>query len=232
MRNGKDSCLFGEELLSYMYDELGGAERHSFETHLLNCSPCTAEFAKLSMSRLGVYEWHRDEFVPLETPRFAIPYSSSEPTVSWLDAVRGFVFTPAGLSLSGGALALLVVALSAFYLANSGSGGLAEIQLPQPVIENVEPVRAPNIAKVKDEIIADKDLTEKSLDKPRATVGRTIESKPLIVRAKSNKKPADRQLTARGNPSVKAPRLGTFEEIEDTSLRLADLVADIDSHRK
>ena len=45
-------------------------------------------------------------------------------------------------------------------------------------------------------------------------------------------KSSERQLTARGNRAVKAPRLGTFEEVEDTSLRLSDLVADIDSYRK
>ena len=232
MRNGKDSCLFGEELVSYIYDELPVAERRWFEGHLLNCSSCTAEFADLSMSRLGVYEWNRDEFVPLETPRFAIPYASPEPAGSWLAAIRGFVFTPVRLSFAGGALALLVVALSALYLADFSPSGVAGIQVQEPIIENVGPARAPDIAKVKDEVIADKDLTEKILDKPRVTVEATIERKPLIVRAKSIRKPTDRQLTARGNPSVKAPRLGTFEEVEDTSLRLADLVADIDSHRK
>ena len=230
MRNGKDSCLFGEELVSYMYGELAAAERHSFEGHLLNCSSCTAEFAELSMSRLGIYEWHRDEFVPLETPRFAIPYAAPDPT--WLDAIRGFIFTPARLSFAGGALALLVVALGWFYVSDSNSNGLAEIQIPQPVIEKLEPETASDIAKAEDEAADDKYLTDKRLDEGTDIAGRKIERKPSLVQTKTVKKPANRQLATQGNRPANAPRLGTFEEVEDTSLRLADLVADIDSNRK
>jgi Putative zinc-finger len=228
MRNGKDSCLFGEELVSYMYDELPAAERHSFEGHLLDCSSCTAEFAELSMSRLGVYEWHRDEFMPLETPRFAIPYASTEPAYSWLDAIRGFIFTPARLSFAAGALALLVVALGAFYVSEPGFDGVAGVPEPVRVIREAAPTNVPEITKTENEVADDKVLTGKRLDESLSTSGTKIGRKPVVVQAKSVKKQADRQLNARENRPVKAPRLGTFEEVEDTSLRLADLVADID----
>jgi len=233
MRNGKDSCLFGEELVSYIYDELPTSERHSFESHLLNCSSCTAEFAELSVSRLGVYEWHRDEFVPLETPRFAIPYVSPEPVSSWLRAVRGFVFTPARLSFAGGAFALAIMALGFVYLTDSNSGAVAVNQVEAPVIELARPENPTDVAKVASEVSADKFITDKVLAQPMLTKENSEKSerRPTLVQAKAAQKPSGRQLTARGNP-VKAPRLGTFEEVEDTSLRLADLVADIDSYRK
>src|SRR5262245_20088549 len=124
MRNLKDSCLFGEELVSYMYDELPAAKRYAFESHLLNCSSCTNEFAELSVSRLAVYEWNRDDFLPLETPRFAIPYATPEPACSWIDAIRRFL-TPVRLSFAGGGLALMVIAAGLFYVANSNSGEIA-----------------------------------------------------------------------------------------------------------
>ena len=230
MRNGKDSCLFGEELVSYIYDELQVAELHSFESHLLNCSSCTAELAELSMSRLGVYEWHRDEFAPLETPRFAIPYATPEPAYSWRDAIRGFVFTPARLSFVGGALALLVAALSAFYVTDSNSDGVAEIRMPQPGIDNAVPENATESVKKMDEVVGGNELGSKKLDESIETSG--TKRRPVVVQAKAVKKQTDRQLTARGNRVVKAPRLSTFEDVEDTSLRLSDLVADIDSYRK
>ena len=235
MRNGKDSCLFGEELVSYIYDELPTSERHSFEGHLLNCSSCTSEFAELSMSRLGLYEWHRDEFVPLETPRFAIPYEAPAPAYSWMDAIRAFVFTPARLSFAGGALALLVVAIGLFYLADSNSSAVVEnLGQPQP-IEVPVPENTSVAAKAIDKVPDDKYITDKMLGE-NASSEEAIPSKsartPAIIQAKTVKRSADRQLTARGNRPVKAPRLGTFEEVEDTSLRLADLVADIDSYRK
>ena len=234
MRNGKNSCLFGEELVSYIYDELPAAGRHSFESHLLNCSSCTAEFAELSMSRLGVYEWNRDEFAPLETPQFVIPYSKPEPAYSWMDAIRGFIFTPARLSFAAGALALMVVALGWLYLADSNSGTVAENQVLPPVVELPKPENTSEIAKSLDEIAKDKYITDKVLDERPVTSkgGPKGERKPAIVRTKSVNGSANRQLTARRNRPANSPRLGTFEEVEDTSLRLADLVANIDSYRK
>jgi hypothetical protein len=235
MRNGRNSCLFGEELVSYIYDELPTPERHSFENHLLNCSSCTSEFADLSMSRLGVYEWNRDEFIPLETPRFAIPYAMSDTRVSWLDAVRGFILTPARLSFAGGALALLVVAMGAFYVADSTTEGIADAQTQVPPIEKVLLEKVSDSVETPDEVVDAKLSTNSDLDRSMSK-GESIPSKvvrkPTVVQARALKRSVNRQLTARGNRPVKAPRLGSFEEVEDTSLRLADLVADIDSYRK
>ena len=91
MRKGNNinSCLFGEELVAYVYGELSSDGRARFENHLLDCSACTAEFADISLSRLGVYEWHRDEFLPLETPQFVIPFAPATTRVeagnSWFE---------------------------------------------------------------------------------------------------------------------------------------------------
>jgi hypothetical protein len=232
MRNGKDSCLFGEELVSYIYDELPASERISFEEHLLNCSSCTSEFAELSMSRLGVYEWHRDEFVPLETPRFVIPYAAPAPAYSWMEAIRGLIFTPARLSFAGGALAILVVAIGLFYGSDSSTNGIVE---NQPAAPPVVEMPALAVSKGVDEVSADKYIGSKALAQGRPTTGMgpsKDDRRPAITQSKAVKKTADRQPTARGGRSVKAPRLGTFEEVEDTSLRLVDLVADIDSFKK
>ena len=62
------SCSSSEDLVAYLYDEMGAAEQSVLETHLAGCDLCTAEFADLSFSRLGVYEWHRDDFAPLAAP--------------------------------------------------------------------------------------------------------------------------------------------------------------------
>src|SRR5436190_2467191 len=113
MRNGKDinSCLFGEELVAYIYDELPASSRAPFEEHLLDCSGCTAEFAEISVSRLGVFEWHRDEFLPLATPTFAIPYETrrvaGEQQISWLNAFRGLATSPLRVAFAGGAMAII-----------------------------------------------------------------------------------------------------------------------------
>jgi hypothetical protein len=186
------------------------------------------------MSRLGVYEWNRDEFAPLETPQFAIPCAKPEPAYSWMDAIRGLIFTPARLSFAGGALALLVAALGWVYVADVNSVAVADNQV-EPVIELPRPENTLGIAKTVDESAKDNYSTDKVLvERPVAskTAPPNGERKPAAVRAKIVKEPASRQLNARGNRPANVPRLGTFEEVEDTSLRLADLVANIDSYRK
>ena len=40
-----------EQLIGYLYDELEGAERSSFEAHLGTCAECRAEVAELRHTR-------------------------------------------------------------------------------------------------------------------------------------------------------------------------------------
>src|SRR5215213_5119036 len=144
MRNEKDnnSCLFGEELVAYIYDELSRARRDTFEDHLLNCSGCTAEFATISMSRLDVFEWHREEFLPLATPQFVIPFErkpASEAQYSWLDTLRGLVWSPMRVAFAGGSLVALAVAFGLFFIANSNR----DINVAARSVEVVSPAADP-----------------------------------------------------------------------------------------
>ena len=239
MRNGKDtdSCLYGEELVTYIYGELPTAEHNAFESHLLNCSSCTAEFADISMSRLGVFEWHRDEFVPLATPHFAIPYEKTAVAVatthSWLDAFRG-LFSPARFAMAGGTFAILAVAFTTIYVATSSTGsnvagGETEMVTPVAVPAQPELVAGKNSEKTDEENVD--ETTNASNDRPQRVSNTQFSTSPKVVRVKSVKKPANRvtqSQTAQKTPvTSNAPRLGTYVEPEDTSLRLADLVADI-----
>lgn len=243
MRNGKDknSCLFGEELVSYIYGELPTAKHNAFESHLLNCSACTAEFADMSMSRLGVFEWHRDEFLPLATPHFVIPYEKTavaEPEYSWVDALRG-LFSPARFAMAGGAFAVLAVAFTAIYVATSSTGsnvavGVTESVTPVAVPDQREVAASKDFVKIDEENAA--DTTTVSNDQPQR-VNKTPDPKDTkVIQVKSVKKPVNRitqsQSAQKAPVTNNAPRLGTYVETEDTSLRLADLVADIDTKDK
>jgi len=46
-----------EELIGYLYDELEGAERRSFEAHLGTCAECRAEVAGLRRTRQHLTTW-------------------------------------------------------------------------------------------------------------------------------------------------------------------------------
>jgi anti-sigma factor RsiW len=230
MRNEKDanSCLFGEELVAYIYGELSLTNRDAFENHLLNCSGCTAEFAGISMSRLEVFEWHRDDFLPLATPQFVIPFErkpASEPRYSWLEALRGLVWSPMRVTLAGGSLAALAAAFGLFFIANSNpdtdvAAGSVEVISPaanpiQAAPEVLEPA-APDPVKIgttrplKREFSAADSKSNVRATRAKSVVPRK-ETKPVVTSAQN------------------LPRLGTFAEPEDMSLRLADLMANIDT---
>jgi anti-sigma factor RsiW len=232
MRNGIDrnSCLFGEELVAYIYGELSPADRFDFEKHLLVCSGCTAEFAEISFSRLGVYEWHRDEFVPLATPYFEIPYpvsSHEHPVYSWVDALRNLV-SPMRLAFAGGSLAAIVFGTVIFNNLNKGDETVAAAVVPAVnVAADVnESTLAPD--PVKDKLpSAGKSTTDSAADTARQykAVQSSRQIRAVEVKAPSIRKPQNIKATN----AVSAPRLGNFVEAVDTSLRLADLVADIDT---
>ena len=231
MRNGKEmnSCLLGEELVAYIYDELPATGRESFEHHLLDCSGCTAELADISLSRLGVYEWHRDEFVPLETPQFVIPYEPkalAAPKISWIDALRGLVESPMRLATAGGAFALVIFAV-VFGVSNL-SGPSNQIARGE---ENVAP--APQVdsgtaspANIGTVAVQQDDKVEGSVSK-REFKSSVSEQRIRPVQAKATKPVKRATVPATSAQSV--PRLGNFVETEDTSLRLSDLVANIDT---
>lgn len=231
MRNGKNnSCLFGEELIAYIYDELDPADRFAFEEHLVGCSGCIAEFADISLSRLGVFEWNRDEFLPLATPRFAIPYrpaaTAARSRLSWIDSLRNLVSTPIRVAFAGGSLAVIAVAVGLAVTMNTKFDSELSIAVPEPdrqVIMQV-PVRTEPQFPVEEARSRPIERAGAKRQFPTAEP----EGKLRIVQAKAVA-PRKKIETAPAN-ARNAPRLGNFAEPEDTSLRLADLVADIDTN--
>jgi hypothetical protein len=232
MRNEMDnnSCLFGEQLVSYIYKELPAAGRDAFEVHLLDCSSCTDEFASISMSRLGVYEWHRDDFLPLETPVFTIPYERpvvvTEVQPAWVDALRG-LFSPARVFALGGGLAVLTIIFATAYVSNLDNGtSVAEANMnstPAVSRETAEP--KPYLQEPK--VGIDNEVAEAKVSVQESE---TPASKPdRAVPVKATKRQVNNTRAVQASVPQKAPRLGTYDEAEDTSLRLADLVADIDT---
>jgi hypothetical protein len=228
MRNGedRDSCLFGEELVAYIYGELNPADGPAFEEHLLDCSGCAAEFADISLSRLGVYEWHRDEFVPLATPHFEIPYHipvSAHSSYSWIDVLGNFV-SPLRLAFAGGSLAALVFGVILLNGWNSDDDDVATAIVPAVKVNENLPVDKLDYVELP-------SVVETKGDQAPATARDYKSARParqfraLEAKTASMKKQQKVQWTSASS----SPRLGTFVETEDKSLRLADLVADVDT---
>jgi hypothetical protein len=230
MRNEKNanSCLFGEEIVAYVYNELELTERSVFEDHLLNCGVCTTELADVSLSRLGVYEWHRDEFVPLATPHFSVPYApapvANSSSVSFFESIRAFA-SPFRIAFAGGALAAMFVAVGLIFMA----GGNADTKITAEGSDSVPPVESPMIAErnetISKPIVASLPADEKANVREHRAHAPARKLNAVQAKATITHKAVGPITTS----AQSAPRLGNFTDPEDTSLRLSDLVADIDT---
>lgn len=227
------SCSSGADIVSFLYDEMEPAERTLFEDHLSDCENCAAELAGISFARLDVYEWHRDEFVAMATPRIEIAYSeaSSRP---WTEIIRTFFTSPARFATAGAALA--VVALGSLWLSSPDMQDIA-VSVPVPSPLPAESRSRPSIAPALPEpgkVIAEKGVPASPrsgapLDQPK-TVKAAGSSGVRTVVNSERKAGKTKSQPARAAPAKPAaPPLDDFDDFEDDTLRLGDLLADVGS---
>ncbi len=241
MKNDNDvkieCCSSSVNLVSYLYDEMNPDDRAAFETHLAGCGGCTDEFADLSFARLDVYEWHRDEFAGMETPRIVIPYADTEASVSWLDGFRTFFASHGRLAVSG-AFALIAVVFAAMFVSSLNKTDETVLtlrpEIPAINVPPVEPALKPAAERTGDKLSKPDSILSENLRQDaepqiiRAAARKnlkstnTVDQRQINISKRSAKQPVQAQ---RG----KAPRLNDFEEEDDNTLRLGDLLADVDT---
>ncbi|HEV8593427.1 MAG TPA: zf-HC2 domain-containing protein [Pyrinomonadaceae bacterium] len=223
-------CEFGESIVSYMYDEMSAIDRERFEDHLLNCSPCTDEFAAVADARYGVYEWNKKEFAHIQTPHFVIPYDEPVAAVPFFAKVRqafqfGFGWLP-----TAAALASVAIVLGIGYFAFIGGkpdGPIARLNEQDNRVTTVQ-TPASIVPSIKD---LSSDVT------PVTSETGTKVAKAISVQTKTTHVPAKHNLIApqpakfadtnarRSN----APRLSNVSDEEDQTLRLSELLDVVDS---
>lgn len=117
---GNLTCERGDDLISFLYQELDEREGRSFEQHLADCPSCSRELSSFSAIRNGVAAW-REQSLGLINQRPGLAFSFAEKP-SAIGAIRQF-FALAPLWLKGSvafaslllfaAVAFLVVSLKA-----------------------------------------------------------------------------------------------------------------------
>lgn len=245
--NHKDGvgCFSKEEFVAYLYDEIDGALRVDFDSHLAACSTCTDQFAGMSESRFAIYEWQREAFAPLATPQFDGPWRRSSPdpafrkqaeaNVSWLGGLWASILARPGFAVAASALLVAAIGFAAVLIRNQVNGGRSQIAatpetnsvLPAP-IEPQSPVKAEIADKNSgDDVLPSKDVKtdrDVSIDK-RSRAMPVLEIKHGQPRLHSERASAGSdQNLVRGNR--RSPRLGDFDEDEDNTIRLSDLFAE------
>jgi len=217
-RSQIERCAVSEEMIAYLYAEMSGPKRAAFENHLVDCGACIDEFAEMSHARYSVYEWQHEEFAPLATPRFEIPYESQRQGffdgLTGLLSVRWMVPTVA--------MALIVIAVTVGLL------GSAETQLPNPPALADSMVGEATMPTVPSPIFARAGTqgfkTAIDLRPIKSAAKRTSPAKPVrTVNAKSTVPLPRATVRAVAAAGVRAPVLSSEVEVSDRSLRLSDI---------
>lgn len=253
--NHKNSvCAYAEPLISYLYGEIGNAEKAEFEAHLKICTACSNELAEFGFARSAVQEWRIEEFDKLATPIFNIPADviktktiAAKASRSWFaDWRQVFSFKPA---LAMSAFAAVVVLFGVTLLVFNFKPG-NEIAGNNDNPKLVKTIVSPTVENV---IELPKTIADDNFQKSAAPIGdlptKAIDKKPVAPKnppikvstnAPKNNLPQvvpvrAIQDTNKGNQKAtavqksKVPRLTDAEEEEDNSVRLADLFDEIET---
>jgi len=223
----KSNCSTADDLVALMYDELPAGVRIRVEDHLAVCDPCTDEFAGLSLARLSVYEWNRDEFAEMKTPLIEIPVARVS---SWLDPLRAIFGSPMRWAGAGVSFAAVLVAM-AFWAYMPANDEFAGADVPPSVIETapvvIESGEPSADVPLSDETAVREDFTAVPDKLAPARKPKRIASRPLQAVTDRRETPSRTVQDQRTN----APRLVEFEDEDDVTLRLGELLADVDTRK-
>ncbi len=243
------SCAFAEQIVSYLYSEADRQSKAKFELHLTTCADCSDELAGFGFVRSSVQEWRNEEFLQLAIPAMEIPFEKFSEIVisptekrSWLADLRQlFTLSPAWTTAATAFAALAIcVGLTLVAVNFSGTADVAgnnkitpEKSVVSPSIENKNGQKLENIS---DETAknapqaAPKNLIVKVSNKAQKvpkieTVARNS-SISASVRKTKNINNINKTTVAKNRQVLK---LADFDEVEDNSLRLSDLMAEVEN---
>ena len=237
----------GVELVSYIYGEMDDLARDRFETHLAGCDECAVEIGAYADARLGVIEWRRNDFEPLATPAIIIPDTqpvatlvSRRPQAGWSAWIETILALPRYVQ-AGMGLATAALVLGALYLAfvpgnTAGDPGSIANKTTAPA-----EVQIPEKAPVPDQAAVPAKSRPSTGPVPVVDrMSRTVTSNSRTQRAMLRQTPLVRSYKRIGPllaavPARKAgaaPTLNTFEDDEDTTLRLSDLFSQVGPRKK
>lgn len=222
-RKQNPNCNFGEEVVSYIYDEMQTVKKTTFEKHMSSCPNCADEVAAFSSVSFSIRDWRDTEFGTLETPEIVIPYETAKDSAktvevrsgsrSWIDNLRElFNFSPVFLKAvtAFGAIAI-TIGLGWFLLStvSDKNANLAEDSqkeqenenVPSPIIKEIEQTNSPEVADVNNNV-ADK------IEKGEESVKEVAVQTPIPTKIKANNKktvtetrqPPAKQITRKQKP--------------------------------
>lgn len=214
-------CQHAESIVPYLYQEMAESDASVFETHLAGCSSCTDEFAAVADARFCVYEWHKEEFVPLATPHFVVPSGAPE-RIGVLGQLAAILARPS-FAFAGATAVLLLLALFAVSFFRSAEEQVASNTVVPAI--GTTPAEAVTTASLPKVDIDDDTEAQPSRGQPVRPIRKSV------TRTATASKPPTPFRTIRADEQLRqarsAPVLSNDIELEDESLRLADLFEEV-----
>ena len=230
---------FGPELLSYMYGELDGRRSADFESHLQHCDACAAELANVADARLGVIEWRREDFEPLATPVIVLPAIEQMTAVekrgiaAVIESIKNLpAWASAGMALAPAAVLFGVFYFGYFNVPATRNDVATTATTPASAEKVLEPVATVNNGSEKTVVAVETNTRDHNAIAAKAqpvAVRRNTTPERIAAKHFVSQPAPVRTETASAVKTIKksAPRLSSFDEEDDKSLRLADLFAQI-----
>jgi len=227
--NNNSGCDRSEEMVAYIYNDIAADERQRFELHLADCMHCTDDFAEISDARFSVFEWHREEFADLATPRFSIPYAAKKE----VSVGAGFwdMFRTNGWAFAGASAVIVCLGLifAVISFSDRPENDVAAV-VPAVGTQTEPPAREPVRQQEKIDVTAN-SVEEKTVDiDEKDTRANNPVARPIratTVRSKRQPSAKPRNTVPTGKNFADVPVLSSYEDNEDRSLRLSDLLEEV-----
>lgn len=224
----RTDCGRSDEIVAYIYDEIASSDRESFEKHLAACMSCTDEFAAVSDARFSVFEWHKEEFAELPTPEFVLSREARTKSANGLfAAIAGIIRNPGWMAPALAAILVFAgIGFLMFIMSDSDETNVARVDIGNSQINgNISESSVDEIRTISE---IEKNVASRSENAQVVTESR---SAPDVDRPAAGRTPQRSQRSRnvpRASPTMrKAPVLSQYEETEDRSLRLSDLLDEV-----
>jgi hypothetical protein len=229
-----ESCSFSEQIVSYIYDEMGEPEKSAFVNHSSKCVACSEELSAFGKVHSEIVDWKREEFVPLQTPEVRIPYltvalEAKKPLFAGI--YEFFSFSQIWMKTATAFATMVIISGIAFFVFKSEpkndtiASQVAPISSPKPL--PTADVKVLETTIIEPEVVVNPKNPNATGKPVQATSRTTSNGKPVSSTPKVEKVTIR---TTNSKPKVKRQQnvnLIESDEDEDDSLRLSDLFDEI-----
>lgn len=203
------SCGFGEDLVSYLYDEIGKNEKTKFEKHLSSCQTCEKELASFGFVRSSINAWKAEDFANISLPKIEIEYDEIETPsqvvetvkTGWFEGLAGIFngFPTRANATAAFAILAICVVIGLIALNYTETEEVVKSPNPEPVKE-IKTVKE-QVVSPQDEVIATKQEVEEVPESETISENKTY--KPEIVsKTEIKKKSQKRRVTKKQNQTL------------------------------